>query len=151
MPDVKITIADKIATAQDAPVIICGNSDYTATFTFDAEWAGYRIKTARFVYQSRGEMHSQDVPFEGDTVAVPVLAGVQEVLVGVYAGDLHTTTPARIPCERSILCWDPVHDAPEPDVYNRLMALLSRGGEIGAAALHTNQAVTGTVTIAEEV
>lgn len=149
MPDINITVAGKIATALGAPVIICGNSDYLARFTFDDEWSDYDVKTARFVYQARGEMHSQDVVFEGDTAPVPVMAGVQEVLVGVYAGDLHTTTPARIPCERSILCWEPVHDEPTPDVYNQLLALLSGGGKsVGSAAYATDQAVGGTVAIA---
>ena len=152
MPDVKINVAGKIATALGAPVIICGNSDYLARFTFDEEWSDYDVKTARFVYQSRGEMHSQDVVFEGDTAAVPVMAGVQEVLVGVYAGDLHTTTPARIPCERSILCWEPVHDEPTPDVYNQLLALLAGkgGGGASTAALTTTAAGYGTVTTATE-
>lgn len=149
MPDISINVAGKIATALGAPVIICGNSDYLARFTFDDEWSDYDVKTARFVYQAHGEMHSQDVVFEGDTAAVPVMAGVQEVLVGVYAGDLHTTTPARVPCERSILCWEPVHDEPTPDVYNQLLELLSSGGKsVGSAAYATDQAVAGTVAIA---
>lgn len=155
MPDVKINVAGKIATALGAPVIICGNSDYLARFTFDEEWIDYDVKTARFVYQTRGEMHSQDVIFEGDTAPVPVMAGVQEVLVGVYAGDLHTTTPARVPCERSILCWEPVHDEPTPDVYNQLLELLSSGGKsVGTAAYATDQTVAGfvaTATTDEEV
>lgn len=151
MPNIDITVtADRAATVQGAPCIVCGNSDYTVTFTFtEAElWSAYKIKTARFVYQAKGEMRCQDVPFEGDTVSVPVLSQVREVQIGVYAGDLHTTTPARVPCERSILCWEPKHDDPEPDVYNRLLELLNGGGNVNTAAQATTAAGFGTVATA---
>lgn len=138
--NINITIADKVAAVQGAPCIICGNSDYSVSFTFDAEWDDYEIKTARFVYASAGKMHSTDVVFEGDTVTAPVLSGVSEVFVGVYAGNLHTTTPARIPCKQSILCGDPVHAEPTPDVYNQLMELLASKG--GTAAVAGCAAVT---------
>lgn len=128
---IQINVADKVAQTAGAPVIICGNSDYSIAFVFDAEWDAYAIKTARFVYVSAGAIKYQDVVFEGDTVAVPVLANITEVSVGVYAGNLHTTTPARIPCQRSILCNDPVHVDPPPDVYNQLLELLAKAGSAG--------------------
>lgn len=124
--EIQIHIADKIAAVQDAPLIVCGNSDYEIRFSFDSEWDIYTAKTARFVYQTRGEMHSQDVVFEGDTVTVPPLYDVYEVAVGVYAGDIHTTTPARIPCTTCITDGNPAHDAPTPDVYNQLMEYLAK-------------------------
>ena len=104
--DIKISIANKRPTVIGTPVIVCGNSDYTITFTFDSEWSTAAQKTARFVYVKAGTIKFQDVNFTGSTVAVPVLSGTTEVQVGVYAGDLRTTTPARIPCEYSILCPD---------------------------------------------
>lgn len=137
--DININVAEKVATVQGAPCIVCGNSDYTVRFTFDEEWDDYEVKTARFVYTSRGALHNTDVLFEGDTVAAPVLSGVSEVFVGVYAGDLHTTTPARIYCKQSILCGDPVHTEPTPDVYNQLLTLLmDKRGRAGDAALSTS-------------
>lgn len=126
--DININVVEKVATVQGAPCIVCGNSDYNIRFTFDKEWDDYEAKTARFVYTSRGALQSMDVLFEGDTVPAPVLSGVSEVYVGVYAGDLHTTTPARIYCKQSILCGDAVHAEPTPDVYNQLMALLAGKG-----------------------
>ena len=101
---IKINIADKRPTVIGSPVIVCGNSDYSIEFAFDAEWANASAKTARFVYVKSGAVKYQDVEFTGNTAPVPVLAGIKEVQVGVYAGELRTTTPARIPCEFSILC-----------------------------------------------
>lgn len=107
MPNINITVAGKIATNVTHGVeIICGNSDYTITFTFDSEWTGKTDRTARFVYIKDGRSVYQDVGFTGDAVAVPVpvLSGVDYVLVGVFAGNLQTTTPAKVLCTRSILC-----------------------------------------------
>ena len=106
---INISITNKRPTVIGTPVITCGNSDYTITFSFDSEWSGISAKTARFVYAQRGALKFQDVKFSGTTVVVPILSATREVMVGVYAGDLRTTTPARIPCEYSILC----HDADE--------------------------------------
>lgn len=80
--------------------IICGNSDYVVKFAFDEEWDSHQKKTVRFIYNGI----VSDVHFEGDTVAVPILRNVRTLEVGVYAGNLQTTTPARIPCVKSILC-----------------------------------------------
>lgn len=103
---IKISIKNKRPTVIGTPVIACGNSDYTIQFAFDSDWNSYSEKKARFVYAKQGKLKFQDVPLTGDTAAVPVLSGTREVMVGVYAGDLRTTTPARIPCEYSILCPD---------------------------------------------
>lgn len=122
---IDIDITDKRPTVEATPVIVCGNSDYTIRFTFDEEWGALVAKTARFVYRRAGKTEHQDVPFVGDTVAVPVLSDVNEVYIGLYAGNLCTTTPARIPCDRSILCGSTVHEEPEEDVYNQLMGFLN--------------------------
>lgn len=103
---INISITNKRPTVIGTPVIACGNSDYSIKFAFDSDWDAFSEKKARFVYAKRGVLKFQDVPFSGDTVAVPILSGTREVMVGVYAGDLRTTTPARIPCEYSILCPD---------------------------------------------
>ena len=105
MPNIQVTVADKIATNMSPGVlIVCGNSDYTVTFAFDGEWDSMETKTARFLFYKQGRSWFTDSTFTGDTVQVPVLSGVDFVLVGAYAGELHTTTPARILCSRSILC-----------------------------------------------
>lgn len=101
MKPLHIIVADKIATYQKRDgFIVCGNSDYQIVFTFDEEWDAFPEKKARFNYSGM----STDVPFTGDTCPVPILRNTELVSVGVYAGDLCTTTPADIPCVRSILC-----------------------------------------------
>jgi hypothetical protein len=104
---INITITNKKPVVLGTPVIVCGNKDYTISFAFDAAWSSYTDKTARFVFKSPGTPTGRayiDVPFSGNSVAVPQLSNLREVYVGVYAGDLYTTTPARIFCDKSILC-----------------------------------------------
>ena len=129
--EILIDITGRVAKVVGTPVIICGNKDYTIRFTFDAEWLGAAAKTARFVWSRNGEPRFEEVTFTGSTVAVPLMTDISTVQVGVYAGDLQTTTPARIPCLRSILCGGGVHEEPAPDIYAQLLEMIE------ANALHT--------------
>lgn len=130
--EIHIDIAKKVARVIGTPIIVCGNSGYTVRFTYDDEWLDKAALTARFVWVHNGETYFKEVPFTGSTVAVPVLEDVTVVQVGVYAGDLQTTTPARIPCMRSILCGGgKPHADPAEDVYNQLIQLIE------ASAIHT--------------
>lgn len=122
MRDLRVIVSNKIATylSRDGS-IVCGNSDYQIVFSFDSEWDAYENKTARFIWNDE----CRDVLFTGDTVAVPMLSSTKQVKVGVYAGDLQTTTPALIPCELSILCGSETHSDPPEDVYNQLLKKLA--------------------------
>lgn len=122
---ITIKVIDKRANVIGAPIIVCGNSGYTIEFDFDAEWDAHVIKTARFVYAKGGELKYQDVVFSGNTADVPILSNVREVYVGVFAGDLRTTTPARVPCDKSILCGGGVHEEPPEDVYLQILELIN--------------------------
>lgn len=122
---IKINVTNKRAVLVGSPVIVCGNSGYTLEFTFDAEWSAESVRTARFVYVRDGSVQYQDVVFSGTTAQVPVLANIKEVRVGVFAGDLHTSTPALIPCEKSIRCGTGAPEDPTPSQYDQIMALLS--------------------------
>ena len=122
MPYIKITVRDKVATG-DRSRIVCGNSDYIAIFDFDAEWDPYDTKTARFVYAEHSGQYV-DVVFTGTECPVPVIQDVIGVTVGVFAGDLHTTTPAWFECDKSILCGGGSPAAPPDDVYNQIMELI---------------------------
>lgn len=125
--DIKVVVEDRVATAVGDPVIICGNSDYTVTFTFDDEWAGIEAKTARFKYSAyAGPKHHIDVPFTGNAVKVPMLTNAHKVEVGVYAGNLTTTTGAPIHCLPSIRCGAGEKIEPSPDKYDELMELINR-------------------------
>lgn len=100
----RINVRNKIASYnQRDGVIVCGNKGYTITFTFDEEWDECTTKTARFIWNGR----YYDQEFTGDECSVPVINDATNVTVGVYAGDLKTTTPANIPCLISILCGNP--------------------------------------------
>lgn len=123
--NININISNKRPTVIGTPVIVCGNSGYSIDFSFDAEWSGSGLKTARFVYAKGGAVQFQEVAFSGNTVQVPILSDIREVYVGVYAGELRTTTPARIPCDRSILCGGGVHEDPPEDVYLQILQLLN--------------------------
>lgn len=101
MKRLHICVVDKVAIyhKRDGD-IVCGNSDYEIKFIFDSEWDTHPQKTARFIWGGK----FYDVDFSGDTCPVPIIQGAQIVEVGVYAGELNTTTSAIIPAKRSILC-----------------------------------------------
>ncbi len=122
MRDLHVIVSNKIATylGRDGS-IVCGNSDYQIVFTFDSEWDGHTEKVARFIWNSK----YHDVPFTGNTVTVPVLTNTTQVIVGVYAGDLHTTTPALIACEKSILCGTSEEKPLLPSQYEELTERLN--------------------------
>lgn len=140
MKNINIIVENKRATVVGSPVIVCGNSDYTVTFQLDNEWSLTGPKTARFVYVKQGEVMHEDRVFEGNTVAVPVLSDVAFVNVGVFAGDLCTTTPARVNCHPSILCGSGAVQEPTPDVYSQIMALFNEMAEKGAFGATEEQA-----------
>ena len=114
MDKIIISVVDKIATnVTPGNIIICGNGDYTITFEFDEEWEKHPDRVARFIYECNGRSCFQDVAFTGRVVTVPVLSNLDLVQVGVYSGDLCTTTAAKIVCGRSIRCGDTQEALPE--------------------------------------
>lgn len=130
MPVINISVENKIAEA-DGTLYVCGNSDFVAKFAFDAEWESYENKTARFCYNNS----YVDVVFTGDKCPVPIISGTYFFNIGVYAGDLHTTTPARVPCKKSILCDTGFPADPPDDVYNQIMAKLNSLGSADPEAI----------------
>lgn len=121
MYELNIKVRNKIAAQTDKAEYVCGNSDYIAVFDFDSEWDAYDTKTARFSYNGS----YTDVVFDGNQCPVPVITDTHCFHIGVYAGDLHTTTAARVPCRKSILCGGGSPAAPSEDVYNQLMQRMS--------------------------
>lgn len=121
----KVTVRKKIATA-DNKEFVCSNSGYTVKFDFDEEWDEHSLKTARFVWNGKYE----EVVFEGDTCSVPVIDKADSLVVGVYAGNLRTTTPALFKCKRSVLSGSPEHAEPTEDVYNQLVSLCNEAVSI---------------------
>ena len=119
MPNIQINIKDKVARG-DGTIIICGNSDYVAHFDFDSEWDEYTTKTAHFEWGNKTE----DIVFTGNECAVPVVYDVKLITVGVYAGNIRSTTSAFFKC---VACSQDENNipAPTPDVYAQIMELLS--------------------------
>lgn len=117
---ISITVRDKVAVTADRTRYVCGNSDYVIRFDFDEEWNDYDTKTARFVY---GGNHQERV-FSGNECPIPIIGGVGVFEVGVYAGNLHTTTPAIVPADKSILCKQGMPADPTPNVYAQLMEMI---------------------------
>lgn len=129
MPNLQIIINNKIATyVKRSGAVVCGNSDYVAEFAFDQEWDAHESKIARFTWGGK----YFDVPLKGSTCQVPIVRDTHTLTVGVYAGNLCTTTPATIPCQRSILCGTDI-EHPEAEDF-QISEALKAAEEAQAAA-----------------
>lgn len=123
--NIPVQVMNRVAWTGWNGYIICGNTDYTITFTFDEEWGEATAKTARFKFRTDEGMMYTDQPFTGDTVAVPMLSNIREVEVGVYVGDLNTTTGATIRCVPSILCGSGKQSEYEERRFDELMQMFN--------------------------
>lgn len=143
MIDLHISVNNKIATFQRRDGdIVCGNSDYQIKFTFDEEWEAYENKIARFIWGGQ----FQDVEFTGDTCPVPILSGVTLCEVGVYAGELCTTTSAFIACKPSILCQEASPSVENDGYYaNEARKYAEEAKEAAAAATESGATFTPSV------
>ena len=128
MPDISITVREKIAQTQGAPEIVCGNSDYTAVFDLDEEWDDYDLKTAHFIWLDArsGKLQEYETVFSGTSVAIPAIYRTDLLLIGIYAGNIRTTSSARIPCIRCITDDGEGHPAPSPDIYEQLLEAIGQ-------------------------
>lgn len=117
---IEISVKHLVAWQTNRAEYICDNSTFVVSFDFDSEWENVEPKTARFIH---GENYT-DVVFVGNQCPVPVITDVTKMKVGVFAGDLQTTTPATIICKKSILCGDGVPAEPTPDVYTQIMEVI---------------------------
>lgn len=131
MPDINISVKNKIAVQTNKTEYICDNSDFIIKFNFDAERDAYDTKTARFCYNSK----YVDAVFTGDSCAIPIISDANDISIGVYAGNLHTTTPALVLCEKSILGGSGFPADPPNDVYNQIMELIQGLGTPDAEAI----------------
>jgi hypothetical protein len=119
---INIAIRKKVANQTNKILYICGNSDFVVNFDFDAEWDEFSFKTARFIHSAG----YTDVVFEGNQCAVPVISNTHNIKVGVFAGNLRTTTPAYVSAKKSILCESGIPADPPEDVYNQIMDMVNQ-------------------------
>ena len=117
MPEIHIAVENGVASQRDTAVYICGSGDFTAVFAFEAGWPVEDLKTARFQTEST----YQDVLFRGNACPVPVFTNARKLEVGVYCGNLRTTTPARIAIREGIRsAWGPPKD-PAPSLCDQIL------------------------------
>lgn len=139
MQVINVTVRNRVAANPGHDRYICGNGDYVVYFDFDAEWAVFETKTARFAYGKK----FVDVVFTGSECPIPVIANVCVLEVGVFAGNLVTTTPAIIPADISILCSGGTPADPAPEVYHQIMERIQEIEDNGVTDEQIERAVAG--------
>jgi len=149
MPILPIAIRNKQAVYTGSVPYVCSNSDYEVVFTFDAEWEEHPQKTVRFC--AGGQCVERIIT--GNTCPVPVLDEGAFMQVGVYAGNLQTSTAAMIRMCGSIRSIGGAPAEPEPSVYDQIMEMLESmdtSGSGGVSAEKLKAAVEEALTQAKE-
>ena len=116
-----IEVKNKIATLKSKNfTLVGGNNDYDVVFEFDKDWDELEAKTAVFVFGKGKPIYKV---FKGNICEGVAIYDSTMCLIGVFSGDIKTTTPA---CVDGILLsiGDVATDlpqSPEDDVYNQIM------------------------------
>ena len=117
-----IEVRDKIARlVNQDEFLVCGNSDYEVHFDFDEVWNGHFAKTALFVFGDT----TVDQPFTGNVCKGVEITKATKCFIGVFTGDIITTTKADVKCFLSIRDIAKTPKAPEEDVYNKIIELIN--------------------------
>lgn len=126
MPTIHINVRNRVATANGDSRIINGNSDYSIEFDFDAEWADLNNKIGIFAYNDAAthKWAYQTVLFSGNACTVPILRDIHCVYVGVTAGNVRVTTPAKVQCRLSISDYADTEEPPSADIWGQILAKL---------------------------
>ena len=126
MPTIHVNVKNRVATANGDSRIINGNSDYNIEFDFDSEWADLNNKIGIFAYNDAAahKWAYQTVMFSGNTCAVPILRDIHCVYVGVTAGNVRVTTPAKVQCRLSISDYADTEEPPSDDIWGQILAKL---------------------------
>lgn len=126
MPTIHINVKNRVATANGDSRIINGNSDYSIEFDFDAEWSDLNNKIGIFAYNDAAthKWAYQTVLFSGNTCTVPILRDIHCVYVGVTAGNVRVTTPAKVQCRLSISDYADTEEPPSADIWGQILAKL---------------------------
>lgn len=126
MPKINIHVKDRVATAANDPVIVCGNNDYTVNFLLDDEWSGFTTRACVILYKYGNVWKNMQVLFEGSECTLPALRGVSYVCIGLTAGDVRTTTPAVVSCLESITDHVGVTEPPPKDIWGQILDKIDR-------------------------
>lgn len=132
MPNIMITVRDKVPKVENPLIVVTDNSDYTLRFDFDREWDDIRYKTVVVANEAGDEI--EKILMDGNTCTLTAINGkMWRIKVGVTAGDIITTTPCDIRILPSILAFLGGRvPAPPDDIYSQIMKLLNelKEGEI---------------------
>ncbi len=117
-----IKVVDKVPIVVSGPqYVVCDNSDYTVVWQLDEEWAQFEHRTMQVNYK---DGTYERVLFTGNTCALPALPVPGPVHVGLFAGDIHTTRPARLLAVRSATTDCGEERDPTPDGYAQAIKAL---------------------------
>lgn len=92
-----------MATLERGAFLIGGNTDQTITFSFDKEWDDYPNKTVLFVYSQEGLTKYKSKKFTGKSVKAPLLTNLNNVKIGVVAGEIMASTSVTVQSKTSVL------------------------------------------------
>ena len=120
MPNLNIEVKNKIAIG-DNTKIVCDNSDYIVNFNLDQEWDNFSTKTMRVRYSNN---EYTDYVFNGTSCKLPVITDKSAIEIGLYAGNLHTTSGVAYECIGSILGGAGTQVEPAQNIYNQIIQLL---------------------------
>lgn len=117
-----IKVTDKVPELVSGPeYVVCDNSDYTVVWQLDEEWAQFEHRTMQVNYK---DGTYERVLFTGGSCTLPAIPVPGPVHVGLFAGDIHTTRPARLLAVRSATTDSGEERDPTPDGYAQAIQAL---------------------------
>lgn len=128
METIEIMVRNKVPRFKkdSAKSVITWNTGYIINFDFDEEWG--HTKTLRVV-NDKGDIIIPDIVFEGNSVELPKITDTNHIGIGVFSGNLSSTTKLILTCRKSILEDDGAPLPPTEDVYNQIMGVLNGKAE----------------------
>lgn len=126
MPSIRIDVTGTAAAAQENAHIVCGNSDYELDlFFWPPEWGTPLSRTTRTVsitaVSTEGTVQQFTVTADRDyDISIPAISNAYILRVHVAVGNMQTTVPAIIFCDRCITDGGGTEAAQRPDIYNMI-------------------------------
>ncbi len=95
-----IAVRNKVPYVSFGDYIVSDNTDCEVFFDLDSDWDGLAYKTARVIMDGV----PIDIAFTGNSLTLPRLpASLREFKIGLYAGELKTTSAAEVRIVPSII------------------------------------------------
>ena len=117
-----IKVTDKVPELVSGPdYVVFNNSDYTVVWQLDEEWAQFEHRTMQVNYK---DGTYERVLFTGNSCALPAIPVKDWFFVGLFAGDIHTSRPARLLAVRSATTDSGEERDPTPDGYAQAIKAL---------------------------